>query len=299
MKTASNGSLPLYSQIVQDIRNKILNGTYKYNERLPNEKWLCNLYDISRTTLRKSIDELIAEGLLERHSNKGVYVVYSKFDTGFDRPYSLFQEMVKSGIKPSSKILSFSRINADSKLSRALNCEVNTPLLEILRLRYADDVPFNIQQLYLIESFFPQFNPWLLTDHSLYEIMESDYQIKIVKTVQVVTTGSVSKNQYHLFIHRRYCGIPAERHTDQCNSLFIQSAKTIIRRIHQKHRISVHDMAPVRCYLICQSILLSMVSSVFWAACGKHPYRRPPRLLKQSVSKTSRFAMLGGSCPLR
>ena len=71
-----------------------------------------------------------------------------------DRPYSLFQEMVKSGIKPSSKILSFSRINADSKLSRALNCEVNTPLLEILRLRYADDVPFNIQQLYLIESFF-------------------------------------------------------------------------------------------------------------------------------------------------
>ena len=71
MKTASNGSLPLYSQIVQDIRNKILNGTYKYNERLPNEKWLCNLYDISRTTLRKSIDELIAEGLLERHSNKG------------------------------------------------------------------------------------------------------------------------------------------------------------------------------------------------------------------------------------
>ena len=148
--------------------------------------------------LRKSIDELIAEGLLERHSNKGVYVVYSKFDTGFDRPYSLFQEMVKSGIKPSSKILSFSRINADSKLSRALNCEVNTPLLEILRLRYADDVPFNIQQLYLIESFFPQFNPWLLTDHSLYEIMESDYQIKIVKTVQVVTTGSVSKNQSEL-----------------------------------------------------------------------------------------------------
>ena len=198
MKTASNGSLPLYSQIVQDIRNKILNGTYKYNERLPNEKWLCNLYDISRTTLRKSIDELIAEGLLERHSNKGVYVVYSKFDTGFDRPYSLFQEMVKSGIKPSSKILSFSRINADSKLSRALNCEVKTPLLEILRLRYADDVPFNIQQLYLIESFFPQFNPWLLTDHSLYEIMESDYQIKIVKTVQVVTTGSVSKNQSEL-----------------------------------------------------------------------------------------------------
>ena len=152
MKTASNGSLPLYSQIVQDIRNKILNGTYKYNERLPNEKWLCNLYDISRTTLRKSIDELIAEGLLERHSNKGVYVVYSKFDTGFDRPYSLFP----------------------------------------------DDVPFNIQQLYLIESFFPQFNPWLLTDHSLYEIMESDYQIKIVKTVQVVTTGSVSKNQSEL-----------------------------------------------------------------------------------------------------
>lgn len=196
MNTDNHG--PLYSQIVEDIREKILNGAYKYNDRLPNEKWLCDLYGISRTTLRKSIDELIVEGLLERHSNKGVYVIYNKFDTGFDRPYSLFQEMVKSGIRPESKIMSFMRTEASEKICSIFHCEPETPIMEIYRLRYADGVPFNLQRLYLPETFFPHFNPWLLINHSLYDLIENEYHLKIVKTVQKVTTGSVTKEQSEL-----------------------------------------------------------------------------------------------------
>lgn len=189
---------PLYSQVVEDIRGKILNGTYKYNDRLPNEKWLCSEYNISRTTLRKSIDELIVEGLLERHSNRGVYVIYNRLDTGFDRPYSLFQEMRKSGIRPESKILQFMRTEADDHLCSIFGCSAGTPFMEIYRLRFADGVPFNLQRLYLPESYFPYFNPWLLVDHSLYDLIENEYHYKIVKTVQKVTTCSVTKEQAEL-----------------------------------------------------------------------------------------------------
>lgn len=198
MKTDITNSTPLYSQVVEDLRNKILNGTYRRNDRLPNEKWLCDLYNISRSTLRKSIDELILDGFLERKTNRGVYVIYSKFDTDFDHPYSLFQEMVKSGIVPTSKILSFMRIEADKRLSAALGCKLKAPLLEIYRLRYADDVPFNLQYIYLPESIFSQFNPWLLIDHSLYDLIENEYHLKIQKTVQKVSTALVTKEQTEL-----------------------------------------------------------------------------------------------------
>lgn len=198
MKAGISNSPSLYAQVADDLRKKILNEDYKHNERLPNEKWLCSLYNISRTTLRKSIDQLIAEGLLERRSNRGVYVSYSKLDTYFDRPYSLFQEMVKSGITPSSKILSFACITADSELCGTLHCPPDTPLLRIERLRFADGVPFNINTIYLVEEFFPQFNPWNLVDHSLYEIFEKDYNIPITKTVQVVNTCLSNKEQSSL-----------------------------------------------------------------------------------------------------
>ena len=61
MSTVNKNTAPLYSQVIDDIRQKIENGTYKYHDRLPNEKWLCDFYKVSRSTLRKSIDELISD----------------------------------------------------------------------------------------------------------------------------------------------------------------------------------------------------------------------------------------------
>lgn len=198
MSTVNKNTAPLYSQVIDDIRQKIENGTYKYHDRLPNEKWLCDFYQVSRSTLRKSIDELISDGFLERKSNRGVYVVYTNFNNGFDRPYSVSQELMKAGILTSTKILSFTRTDATKHQCSVFEKNAPFPVMDVCRLRYADDTPFTINNVYLPESIFPHFNPWLMEERSLYDLIENDYQLKISKTVQKVSTALATSEQAKL-----------------------------------------------------------------------------------------------------
>jgi GntR family transcriptional regulator len=189
---------PLYIKVANLMEENIRNGTLSHGERLPNERWLCEEYKISRTTLRKAIKVLIEQELVERRPNRGLYVTLSKFTSSPNRPFSIFQELQRNGIHPSSKILTFKRIKASMELANHMQCKLKENLIEIHRLRIADGVPFCIQILYMPERLFPQLNPWLITDRSLYDVMQTEYNVIVVKSHQVITTTLSSPYQSEL-----------------------------------------------------------------------------------------------------
>ena len=174
-----------------------MGGELRYGERLDNEEWMCEHFDVGRSTLRKAIDALVKEGLLERRPKKGVYVKYSKFKD-FDQPFSLFQELQRQGVTPSSKILFFSRQQADESMQDVFHCDEDEVLLSIHRLRYANDTPIVISQVTIPERFVPDFDPWRLRNTSLFEILKDDYGIQIVKSIQKVVPTCASKEQAKL-----------------------------------------------------------------------------------------------------
>ena len=67
-----------YKQINKKIIEKIAAGIYLPNEHIPSERELCDIYSVSRTTIRKAIDELVADGLLIRKPGKGTFVTEKK-----------------------------------------------------------------------------------------------------------------------------------------------------------------------------------------------------------------------------
>ena len=64
----------LYRMIYEDIKEKILSQTYQDNERLPFERELCEAYNVDRVTVRKSLDLLVADGLIEKRPGLGSFV---------------------------------------------------------------------------------------------------------------------------------------------------------------------------------------------------------------------------------
>lgn len=186
------------TKVCEDIKQEITSGHLHYGERLNNEQWLCQEHHVSRTTLRNAINQLIDEGYLERRPNKGVYVTYSKFDSAFSRPFSLFQELERVGIHPSSKILYFSREAADDNLCKKMYLSPGEIILEIHRLRFSDDLPITINHLFIPEKLFPDFDPWQLTSHSLHDILKNQYNVQIAKSVQDITTAVTNKTQSEL-----------------------------------------------------------------------------------------------------
>ena len=63
-----------YVEISNDIRNKIIDGIYLPNEKLPYEKDICDEYNSSKMTVKKALDILVAEGLLVKRRGSGTFV---------------------------------------------------------------------------------------------------------------------------------------------------------------------------------------------------------------------------------
>ena len=61
----SEASQPLYHRVYREISKEIENGALQPGDRLPSERWLCDELGVSRATVRRAIEELTVDGLVE------------------------------------------------------------------------------------------------------------------------------------------------------------------------------------------------------------------------------------------
>lgn len=73
----NNKQVPLYEQVLRDLRTKIVSGVYKKGDLLPSEKELIDSYGVSRITIRKALSILADMGLVETSQGKGSVVLFS------------------------------------------------------------------------------------------------------------------------------------------------------------------------------------------------------------------------------
>ena len=75
--TKNNKQVPLYEQVLRDLRTKIVSGAYKKGDLLPSEKELIDNYGVSRITIRKALSILADMGLVETSQGRGSVVLFS------------------------------------------------------------------------------------------------------------------------------------------------------------------------------------------------------------------------------
>lgn len=131
--------IPLYSQLMDILIDKINNGLEE-NEQLLSEREICELYDVSRTTVRQALDELEREGYIYKVHGKGTFVAPKKVNQDLVSFYSFTEEMKKIGKKPSSEIIGFEIIQSGEKLARKFNINEDDVIYKVIRIRKADDV---------------------------------------------------------------------------------------------------------------------------------------------------------------
>lgn len=77
MKKLNNDSaIPLYQQVGAILQGEIKRGVYLNGDKIPSEPELCDLFAVSRITIRKAIEDLQEQGLLVKKRGKGTYVSY-------------------------------------------------------------------------------------------------------------------------------------------------------------------------------------------------------------------------------
>ena len=180
-----NSKLPLYYQLVEILVKDIQEGRYLENERIPSERQLCEMYDVSRVTVRHAVNELVSMGLLEKRHGDGTYVApkLSQDLLGF---YSFTDEMKKIGREPWSKVLEFDTHSSEEKIARKLGVEIGSPHYRLVRLRMADDTPMMYERTYLPVERFKGLVREDLEDTPMYDVFRNQFDVSFSKAEEVL-----------------------------------------------------------------------------------------------------------------
>ncbi|UOQ94544.1 GntR family transcriptional regulator [Halobacillus shinanisalinarum] len=178
----------LHSQIKKDIIEKIENGYYRPGKNLPTEAEFCNIYNVSRTTVRTALNHLIMEGHIYRKQGKGTFVAKGKVKQVLSSSKLQYAAQLESqGLKPKIEVNDLQLLVPPAKISRILNVEEGTKVHQVKRTRFADHEEIQFEVAYVRQDLVPELTTKMV-GHSLYEsiknqgnqINRTEEQIKIV-----------------------------------------------------------------------------------------------------------------------
>lgn len=185
---------PLYLQVEAAIRNAIITKKYSPGQKLPTEVELSELYEVSKITIRKAMEKLSNDGLVQRVQGKGTFVSYRKDKVTLDQTKGFNDSLASRGHTAKHKILNASYLKANEEIAQKLDLATGAPVIYIERLIWEDDIPVGIDCLYVSEKKFPDFITKLTPDKSLYQILENDYHIIVDKSMLEIN-GTIVDNE--------------------------------------------------------------------------------------------------------
>ncbi len=177
-------SVPLYIQIADGLVGQIESGELVPGARLPAERDLSERLGVNRMTLRRALRVLEIQGLVVRKHGVGTFVAESKIDRQMDVVFRFTRGMQKRGYTPGARLISIETVAVGAAPARELAVQADSAAYQILRLRSVNQEPVMIERYIIPERRFPGLGGYDLEGRSIYEIMESEYGISIVRARQ-------------------------------------------------------------------------------------------------------------------
>ena len=131
---------PLYLQVKNILKDRILHGTYPIGTNIPSEPQLEDEFSVSKITVRTAIKELVQEGFLETRSGKGTKVVRNAATSKLSKGKRFTEVLVEEGHKIQKKWLQ-TKVVCNQKDTTPYQL-FGEQCLCIERLYYLDDVPY-------------------------------------------------------------------------------------------------------------------------------------------------------------
>ncbi|MCJ0930055.1 GntR family transcriptional regulator [Virgibacillus halodenitrificans] len=187
--------IPLYLQLMDELIRKINNKTYQENEKLPSERELCEIYDLSRITVRQALQELEREGYIYKLHGKGTFISSKTYNQKLVQLYSFTEQMKMLGKKPTTKVITFQQIPVDDRLAEKMELQPMDEVFQIVRLRLADEEPLMYETSYIPKKLFPKLSKETLENRPMYDIFQEDYQVGVTKAREHFSATTVRQEE--------------------------------------------------------------------------------------------------------
>ena len=148
MTLQTDRRLPLYQRLRDALATGIVRQEWRPGDAIPTEAELAETHGVAIGTVRKAIDQLVAEGALERKQGRGTFVRRARFNSSLFRFFRFQSERGERRI-PESRILRREVLPAPSAVVQALRLQADEPVIRLSRLRLIDGTPLLAEEIWL------------------------------------------------------------------------------------------------------------------------------------------------------
>ncbi len=236
----------LYYQLKNIFIDNITGKTWKLNSKIPTERELCEIYGVSRITVRQALKKLEDEGYLYRKQGKGTFVKSQQFVQRLSQFYSFSEEIKKMGSVPGTRILSFGVVEAGLAIAQKLNIAKGDRVFAIRRLRLADGEPFAVETSYIVYQYAKELSEEAVGKYGLYAALKKECGVAVssaTETFEAVTVGGEEAD--YLKVPKKSAALHLER-TARAGEKVIEYCVSTIRGDKYKYAIQLEKNADQR-----------------------------------------------------
>lgn len=128
-----------YRQIAEELRARVEHGEFDAGHLLPSEAELSQAYGASRVTIRRALEALRDDGLLDSRQGLGWFVATEPVPQALGRLDTIEGQLAELGVHAERRVLEFAFVAAPARVRRVLGCD---QVLQVKRLNLAEGQPF-------------------------------------------------------------------------------------------------------------------------------------------------------------
>jgi GntR family transcriptional regulator len=185
--------IPLYQQLYEIFRERILDGSLRSNERLPAEQDLTQELGISRITVKRALNELAVAGLVRRQRGIGTVVTFNAkapiIKGSFD---NMIEGLTRIGLSTEVRLLDCSRTHPSPAVLSSLELEPQAEVQRVVRLRFLEGEPLSYLISHIPEAVADRYDESELATSSLIDLLEraGHSPVEAEQTITAVTAPS-------------------------------------------------------------------------------------------------------------
>ncbi len=184
--------LPLYYQLKEDLRSMIQQGDWSPNMKIPSVREICEQNEISTTTAKQAIAELVHEGLLYSVQGKGTFVSiplfsYTKWENTLISDQMRLATRIRSmGKEFKAVTVSLDMVSCPVTIANLLQVAAGSRVYRIRRLKVIDKTPMLIETSYISEALCDGLEGKDIS-RSLFRILNEEYGIVLSRSKETLT----------------------------------------------------------------------------------------------------------------
>lgn len=172
-------STPLYAQIKDLLRARVLDGTYQPHQQMPSESEMIAAFNVSRITVRQALNDLQNEGLIFRIHGKGTFVSKPKAFQDLGRLQGFGEAMRQMGYETFARVVSIRNVVPTVQVQERLHLPKRAKATELQRVRFLNREPISLDVTYLPVAIGARLAKEDLSARDVFVILENDYGLSL------------------------------------------------------------------------------------------------------------------------